>query len=161
MDTPIYLGLGVSVVFFFLRYAVNAVPKFIAWAGVVAGLLIVLAQFLPLEARPPMSVVILFLIGFMALATGGYLWIQNMQGPKRTTAPLSEEAPTATGAAPADKTSRGSTGVLIKGKISDGSSIVLPSIVGFDKALDIQGDVENSTIKGSGTFEGPRTPPQK
>ena len=40
MARQVLFGIAVSTIFFFLRYAVKDVPPFIAWAGVIVGLVI-------------------------------------------------------------------------------------------------------------------------
>jgi hypothetical protein len=81
MDCPSYLegasmnrdvlgsGIGISIAFFFTRYLVSVMPKSVAWAGVVAGLLIVLADLMVLEMKLSGGAIALFLIG--ALCIGG------------------------------------------------------------------------------------------
>jgi len=42
METLFLVGLGVSVAFFFLRYAVTAIPKRVAWGGALVGILLMI-----------------------------------------------------------------------------------------------------------------------
>jgi hypothetical protein len=63
LDNGFYLGLGVAVLLPFLQYASPTLPRSVAWAGVIAGCLVMAAEFFPPEWKPPLLAVILFLVG--------------------------------------------------------------------------------------------------
>ena len=76
MEGGFYFALGVAIILALLPF-LTPVPKVVAWAGTLAGLAIMLAEFLPGEYRPTLAAVALFVIGVMALAGSGYLYFHK------------------------------------------------------------------------------------
>lgn len=77
MTNSFYLGLGVSVAFFFVRYAMPAMPKIVAWAGVLAGIVVMLAEMLDPVMKPPLGSVVLFVIAALCLGGAAHLYIHR------------------------------------------------------------------------------------
>jgi hypothetical protein len=71
-------GVAISVIFAFLRWALPVMPKPVAWSGVVAGLLILLAAMFMLELNITLPAIGLFLVG--KLCSGGAIYLS--MGPK-------------------------------------------------------------------------------
>lgn len=76
MEGGFYFAFGAAIIMALLPF-VTPVPKVVAWAGTLAGLAIMLAEFLPAEYRPSLAAVALFVIGAMALAGSGYLYFHR------------------------------------------------------------------------------------
>jgi hypothetical protein len=76
MEGGFYFALGAAIILALLPF-LTPVPKVVAWAGTLAGMAIMLAEFLPSEYRPALAAVALFVIGVMALAGSGYLYFHN------------------------------------------------------------------------------------
>ena len=77
MTNGFYLGFGVSVAFFFVRYAVPAMPKIVAWAGVLAGIVVMLAEMLEPAMKPPLGSVVLFVIAALCLGGAAHLYVHR------------------------------------------------------------------------------------
>jgi hypothetical protein len=77
-----YLALGVTFVLPFLQWAVPAMPKILAYAGVAGGIAVMLAEFLDPTMKPPFGVVILFLIGVLCIGGATHLYVQFLENPK-------------------------------------------------------------------------------
>jgi hypothetical protein len=77
MANGFYWGLGISVTFFFVRYAVPAMPRIVAWAGVLAGIVVMLAEMLNPAMKPPLSSVALFVIGVLCLGGATHLYVHR------------------------------------------------------------------------------------
>ena len=65
-------GVGISVVFFFLRYAVVAMPKSIAWAGVIAGLILALADTVMPTIKLTAPSIVCFVCGVLLIGASIY-----------------------------------------------------------------------------------------
>jgi hypothetical protein len=71
-------GVGISIVFFFFRYAVSAMPKSIAWAGVIAGMIIALADNLMPGIKLSVPSIGLLVIGAVCIGGAIHLaWAQS------------------------------------------------------------------------------------
>jgi hypothetical protein len=79
------VGVGISVAFFFLRYAVPVMPKSVAWVGVVAGAWIVLADLLGMKLG--IAAIVLYVVG--AVCIGGALHLTFGGGNRSETASAS------------------------------------------------------------------------
>src|SRR5437868_9987622 len=75
MDRQFIIGLSVSVLSFFLRYAVKDMPKSMAWSGVLVGVVLMAVGLAESSIKPPLSVVLLTIVGIICfgLATHFYL----------------------------------------------------------------------------------------
>ena len=71
-----YLALGVTVLLPFLQWLFPTVPKAVAYAGVIGGLLVMASEFLEASMKPPFSAVVLFLIGFLCIGGGAYQYLR-------------------------------------------------------------------------------------
>jgi hypothetical protein len=74
-------GIGISIIFAFARYAVAAMPKPVAWAGVAAGCCILLATLVT-QMNITIPAIVVFLFG--ALCIG---WAVNLSLPSKTEKP--------------------------------------------------------------------------
>jgi hypothetical protein len=81
-------GIGISIIFAFVRYAVPAMPKPIAWAGVVAGCCILLATLIT-QMNITIPAIVLFLVG--ALCIGGAVKL-SLPSDRPITPGLTEKA---------------------------------------------------------------------
>lgn len=63
MSHDIGYGAAVSIIFAFLRWAVPAMPRQIAWSGVIAGIVILLVGWLMPQMNITLPVIALFLLG--------------------------------------------------------------------------------------------------
>jgi hypothetical protein len=96
------IGLGVSIFFAFLRYRLPVVPKPLATAGIVIGLLVMAAGFLPEPYKPPIAVLLLLLLGLGSLGAAGYLYWQH----------VAKKPPTSDVNAPQGQGGRGGSGEI-------------------------------------------------
>jgi len=72
-EIPAAVGLGISIIFAFLRWAYPTVPRPVAWSGVIAGALIILLGLaMPHLNLTPASIG-LFLIGCLCVGGAAYL----------------------------------------------------------------------------------------
>jgi hypothetical protein len=60
-------GVAISIIFAFFRYAVPVMPKAVAWAGVGAGAIILIAGWVVPEMKITIPVVVLFLVGMLLI----------------------------------------------------------------------------------------------
>ena len=63
------IGIGMAVLFAFLRWAIPAMPRSIAWSGVIGGLVVLLATIAPIHMNLSLPAIALFLLG--AICIGG------------------------------------------------------------------------------------------
>src|SRR4051812_21818027 len=68
MGREIAVGVGISVVFAFLRWAVPVMPKPIAWAGVIAAVSVLLGGIMMPQLNLTIPVIGLVLLGPFASA---------------------------------------------------------------------------------------------
>jgi hypothetical protein len=95
MDKGFYLALGVTLLLPFLQYALPIMPKSVAWAGVAAGILVMLVEFLAPDMKPSLPVVLLFLIGTLCFGWAGHLYFQQPSSPRVAEKPtMAGEPPT-------------------------------------------------------------------
>jgi hypothetical protein len=73
MDGKFFVGLGLSAVSFFLRYAVKDMPRPIAWLGVVFGVLIMVASTTPSISKYLNGPLIMLAVGCFCVI-GSALW---------------------------------------------------------------------------------------
>lgn len=162
MEGQGYFGAGLSVISFFLRYRVQTIPKPLATAGIVFGALVAIIELVIPEMRPPVSALILYLIGFLAF--GGAVYFHQLRyTPVATpTSKLPTESPASH---PLEKTSdapdkTGPTffslgkGALVedlkmKGVVTEGMQKNF-DINGTLKGADIQDFKANSNTSGAG-----------
>ncbi len=76
-----YLALGVTILLPFLQWAFPTIPWTVAYAGVGAGTLIMLSEFLDASMKPPFGAAILFLIGVLCIGAAGHLYLQALKKP--------------------------------------------------------------------------------
>jgi hypothetical protein len=69
MDQNLGFGVGIAVLFAFLRWALPAMPKAIAWSGVIAGAIIVSVAWTMPQMNITLPVIALFVFG--AICVGG------------------------------------------------------------------------------------------
>jgi len=62
MTPDIGYGVAISIIFAFLRWAVPAMPRAIAWSGVIAGVVILATAWLAPQMNISLSVIALFLL---------------------------------------------------------------------------------------------------
>jgi hypothetical protein len=72
-------GVGISIVFAFVRWAVPVMPKPIAWAGVVAGIVIVLVDLFMPDFKLTIPAIALFLIGMVCIGGAVHLAMKPKQ----------------------------------------------------------------------------------
>lgn len=77
MDTTLLVGLGVSIAFFFFRYAVAVVRANFAWGGVALGILVMASNFLQADYRPPLLSVLLAIVGIICLGAAGVVYLNR------------------------------------------------------------------------------------
>jgi hypothetical protein len=75
-------GVGISVIFAFLPWAMPIMPKPVAWSGVLAGAIIFLQDALMPQINVTLSAIGLFLIGLLCI--GGAIHLSLV--PKATSA---------------------------------------------------------------------------
>src|SRR5262249_52113745 len=85
MNTAVGTGIGISVISLFLRFAVPAVPRAVAWSGVAAGVWLLFLDFFGVKIG--IGVAALYLGG--ALAIGLALHLTFWAGSKEVAAPSS------------------------------------------------------------------------
>jgi hypothetical protein len=105
------IGVAMAVIFAFLRWAIPAMPRPIAWSGVIAGLAVLVAAVAPIYMNLSLPVIALFLIG--AICIGGAVHLALT--PK---VPVSAAAPAA-GNTMGDI--HGNTGIITQGQQGDNS----------------------------------------
>ena len=104
------IGVAMAVIFAFLRWAIPAIPRTIAWSGVVAGLIVLLAAIGPIPMNLSLPVIALFLVG--AICIGGAVHLAFK--PK---VPVSAAAPAAGPAAGNTMGDiNGNTGIITQGQ---------------------------------------------
>src|SRR5262249_54388883 len=94
-------GIAISIIFAFVRYAVPAMPKSIAWAGVAAGIALLLADMLAPQMKLSIPVIVLFLTGVLLIGAAVHLSLRP-----------SEKQPAAIAAVPAVRTAFSSTQII-------------------------------------------------
>ncbi|MBI5110449.1 MAG: hypothetical protein HZA68_00570 [Rhodovulum sp.] len=77
MSEGFFLGLGLALILRFIQWAVPAMPKSVGWSGIIAGIIVVLAEFLEPSMKPPLSSVILFLIAAICLGGSFHFYVQR------------------------------------------------------------------------------------
>jgi hypothetical protein len=73
MDPNLGYGVGIAVLFAFLRWALPALPKPIAWSGVIAGAIIVLVAWTMPQMNITLPAIVLFLVGAACLGGAVHL----------------------------------------------------------------------------------------
>jgi len=68
-------GVGISIIFAFLRWAIPSMPKPLAWSGITAGALILLAGVIMPQLDLSLSAVGLFLVGCLCIGGSAYVAI--------------------------------------------------------------------------------------
>jgi hypothetical protein len=63
MDQNLGFGVGIAILFAFLRWALPALPKVTAWSGVIAGAIIVLVTWTMPQMNITLPVIALFVLG--------------------------------------------------------------------------------------------------
>jgi hypothetical protein len=107
MNTVVGTGIGISVISLFLRFAVSAVPRAVAWAGVVAGVWLLAVDLFGVKIG--IGVAALYVLG--ALAIGWALHLTFWSGSKEVVAPRSS------GNTMGDI--RGNKGIITQGQTGD------------------------------------------
>jgi hypothetical protein len=97
VDKGFYLALGVTVILPFMQWAVPSMPRVITYAGVIGGISVMLSEFLGPEMRPPLSAVLLLLVGVLCIGGAVHLYMQRAL-PK----PASSEVPHPVASSPAE-----------------------------------------------------------
>ena len=81
MEKGFYVGLGVAVLMPFAQWAVPVMPRSVAYAGMIAGVIVmlseVLSEFLGPEMRPPLSAALLFLVGTLSIGGAVHLYMHR------------------------------------------------------------------------------------
>jgi hypothetical protein len=107
MGRELAYGAAISIIFAFARWAVPAMPKPVAWSGVVAGIAILIATWAIPQMNISLPVIALFLFGAICVGGAAYLAMK----PKTI-----EQAPVA--AAPRNTMGNvdGNTGIITQGQ---------------------------------------------
>src|SRR5450759_387091 len=113
MSDGFYLALGVTVVLPFLQWLRPIMPKSVAWAGVIAGCTVMLADFLEPAMRPPLSSTLLFLVAALCLGGAIHLYIHRNDAKKPRTPTTSQDSGNRMG------NIGGNKGIVTKGKKGD------------------------------------------
>lgn len=75
-DIVVY-GVAISIIFGFVRWAVPAMPKSIAWCGVAAGVIVLLVDLLVPEMKPSIPAILLFLAGALLIGLSIHVSLQS------------------------------------------------------------------------------------
>jgi hypothetical protein len=112
MDQTSALGIGISVLFAFLRWAIPAMAKPIAWSGVIAGLIIMVVAWTMPQMNISLPVIALFVCGSICIGGAIYLAFK----PK-------SPAPSVTSSSPGNVMGNvhGNTGIITQGQQGDNS----------------------------------------
>jgi hypothetical protein len=110
MDQNLGFGLGIAVLFAFLRWALPAMPKVIAWSGVIAGAIIVLAAWTMPQMNISLPVIALFVLG--AICIGGAIHLALK--PKNL-----DSGAVSSGSGNATGDVHGNTGIITQGQHGD------------------------------------------
>lgn len=86
MSEGFYLGLGLALVLRFVQWAVPAMPKSIGWSGTIAGVVVMMAEFVERSMRPPLGSVVLFLLAAVCLGGSIHLYL-NRSAKAQTSMP--------------------------------------------------------------------------
>jgi hypothetical protein len=112
MDQNLALGIGISVLFAFSRWAVPAMPKPIGWSGVLAGVIIIVVVWTMPQMNITLPVIALFLLGSICLGGAVHLALK----PKN---PASSATSDSSGNKMGDV--RGNKGIITQGQQGDNS----------------------------------------
>jgi hypothetical protein len=81
MDKGFYLALGVTLILAFAQWTIPIMPWSIGYAGIIAGIIVILSEFvgefLGSEMSPPLGAVILFLIGSLFIGGAAHLYMHR------------------------------------------------------------------------------------
>jgi hypothetical protein len=134
-------GVGISVVFFFFRYAVDTMPKSIAWAGVIAGLIIAVADQIMPGIKLTLPSIGLFLIGALFIGAAVHLAFAQSNHSPPGASPQQPNVP--------QSDAPSSTGIkVICPENADpsrfqGNQIIVGTMKGFNTAVDMNCGKDN------------------
>ncbi|MGC2224524.1 MAG: hypothetical protein WA624_20320 [Methylocella sp.] len=74
MDREIGIGGAISLVFWFVRYRVPNMPKHVADGGILAGLILVLANIMEPDMKPGIYASTVFLLSLLGVGYAVHLW---------------------------------------------------------------------------------------
>src|ERR1700704_3895388 len=89
LDQDLSVGSAISIVFGFLRWRFSTMPKHTAEAGIVAGLLLIMADVMVPEMKPSILAAGFFLIGVCFIGGAIDVWLRPL-------AASAQSSPTAT-----------------------------------------------------------------
>src|SRR4051812_18139153 len=79
MDRQILVGLSVSIISYFMRYAVKDMSKSLAFAGVVVGIAVMFSsELVPSRLRPPLSVTLWAIAGIVCFGFASHLYAMHL-----------------------------------------------------------------------------------
>jgi hypothetical protein len=97
-------GFGLSLASYFGRYAVNELPKRVAWAGVAAGALVMSVPLWGDNMKPPAGSLLFAVAGFVCFGIAAHLyWTQEIVRQPNSSLPINvplSPSPTPTPEAP-------------------------------------------------------------
>lgn len=86
MPQDVVIGLATAIIFPCLQWAIPAIPRSIAWSGVIAGLTILGAALAPMHLNLSLTAIALFLIGAICIGGAVYLALKA-KVPAQTSIP--------------------------------------------------------------------------
>jgi len=105
-------GAAISIIFAFLRWAVPAMPKSIAWSGVIAGVITLLTAWLMPQMNITLPAIALFLLGAICIGGAVHLAMKPRSADRQ---------PVAGTAANTMDNVNGNTGIITQGQQGDNS----------------------------------------
>ncbi len=100
MDAHVYVGLGLSLVSYFGRYAVTELPKSVAWAGVAAGGFVTSVPLWGEDMKPPVGSLLFAVAGFVCFGIAAHLFMNRTQEVALQSGRALPSNPTPSGPAP-------------------------------------------------------------
>jgi hypothetical protein len=117
VDNGFYLALGVTVTLPFMQWAVPTIPRVVAYAGVAGGLFVMLLEFMGTEMRPPLSAIILFLIGLLCIGGAVHLYLTRAPLKTEPTANIPASPPRGPTLEATNRSKIDATGAVIPGDL--------------------------------------------
>lgn len=83
MDWQLAIGVGLAIVFGLLQYAVKDMPPYIAWAGIIGGILLVIWGIMPNHDKFPVVPTVISIFFFVCLVASILWGIESYKGDSK------------------------------------------------------------------------------
>jgi peptidoglycan/LPS O-acetylase OafA/YrhL len=115
MDQDFSIGSGLSILFGFLRWRIPKMTNHTAEGGILAGVLLILADFLVPDMKPNIFAAGLLVIGLLCVGAAFDVWLNQKKLGQSAAEPAAPIAPNTMGGVV------GNTGIITQGQKGDNS----------------------------------------